>query len=108
VRRAAAALLLSAACSGPLPRDPPPRAPEPTLAGRLPKREELVCFQCHSLVKFKKGPRFAHALPAHQKAGHCHLCHGLGHGQDQVAREACLGCHAAGGPELALLPSGDR
>ncbi len=103
--RLAAALLLLAACGGPLPRDPEPRAAEPALASRLPKREELVCFECHSLVSFKKGPRFAHALPAHEKAGHCTSCHvSPGHHGNAVDRRACAACHGEGKAARALPP----
>ena len=92
--RRAAALLLAAACSAP----PPPvaaveRKPQ-LLAARLPQREELVCFPCHSHVRFEKGPPFAHGLMAHRNAGHCHVCHqGQHHEGRAIDRGACLTCH---------------
>lgn len=89
----AAAILLAIGCSTP----PPPAAVEPArpiLAARLPQREELVCFPCHSLVRFEKGPPFAHAFAAHRGAGHCHLCHqGQHHEGRAIDRGACLSCH---------------
>ena len=81
------ALLLAAAACTPPPVPPPAPKPAATLASRKPKREDLVCFPCHSLLKFEKGPPFPHSLAAH--------------------RAACLACHETGSPELTILAAGE-
>lgn len=89
----AAAILLAVSCSAPPPSGIVEARPQ-VLGARLPQREELVCFPCHSHVKFEKGPRFAHGLPAHRGAGHCHVCHqGQHHEGRAIDRGACLSCH---------------
>ena len=94
--RAAALLLLLAACGA-----PPPQPEKRALVARVPQREELPCFPCHSQVKFEKGPPFPHAKAPHKFAGHCHLCHeGMGHEGKTIDRAACLGCHEEGSPEI--------
>lgn len=106
--RAAVLLLAVAACNG-MPdalADPPAQV---TAASRLPHREELVCFACHSHVKFERGPRFAHGLTGHRKAGHCHVCHqGQGHHGQRIDASACLSCHDEGSKALESLATDDR
>jgi len=102
------ALLLAAAACTPPPAPPPAPKPAATLASRKPKREDLVCFPCHSLLKFEKGPPFPHTLAAHRAAGHCHTCHqGTGHEPREIDRAACLACHETGSPELTTLAAGE-
>lgn len=102
---AATAVLLAACGAAP----PPPQGPAPALTARLPARADLPCFPCHSQVKFEKGRRFPHALAAHQRAGHCHLCHlGAGHHGREIDREACLTCHQEGSEPLARHARSDR
>ena len=102
--RAAALLLAVAACNPPPVAPPAPAQPGPTLASRVPRREDLVCFPCHSQLKFDQGPPFAHALAAHRQAGHCHVCHqGSGHEPREIDQAACLACHRKGARALAIL-----
>jgi hypothetical protein len=106
VIRAAAALLLllAAAACGPPALPPPPPKPSVSLASRVPNREDLVCFPCHSLQKFEKGPPFAHGTQAHLAAGHCHACHqGSGHEPREIDPSACLACHKEGSRALGIL-----
>ncbi len=109
--RAALLMLLAAACGA--PADPPPapfvtpRDPA-TLAAKLPQRQDLVCFPCHSQLKFEKGP-FPHAKAAHKMAGHCHVCHqGSHHEGRAIDQDACLKCHEQGSEELMILSRRDR
>ena len=107
-------LALLVACGAPQAGPPPfaaPHASELTtartpaaLAARLPQRPDLVCFPCHSQLKFEKGPPFAHAASHHRNAGHCHVCHtGAGHEGRVIDRTACLTCHAEEAEELRIL-----
>ncbi len=100
-------LLLLAACGAPEVAPPPFAAPhrtEAALAGRLPQRQDLVCFPCHSQLKFEKGPPFAHAASHHRNAGHCHVCHlGQGHEGRPIDKAACLTCHEEGSENLRIL-----
>ncbi len=76
-------------------------------ADKLPKRADLSCFPCHSLIKFEKGPPFAHEGPGHRTAGHCHLCHvGSGHEGRAIDRNGCLGCHEEKSDALKILTAG--
>lgn len=96
-------LLLMAGCAAPPPPAAPPRV-ELLASSRLPKRADLVCFPCHSHVKFEKGPPFPHAPAAHRM--HCHTCHeGGGHHGQEIDRSACLSCHEEGSAELHILAS---
>ena len=97
-------LLLAAACSSPvLPPPPPPKA-APALTARVPRRDDLVCFPCHSLQKFDKGPPFAHGTQAHLAVGHCHACHqGTGHEPREIDTSACRACHREGSRALGIL-----
>ncbi len=112
IRVALLAAVLTAACGA--PADPPP-APFVTprdraaLAARLPQRQDLVCFPCHSQLKFEKGA-FPHKNAAHKNAGHCHLCHvGWHHDEERsIDRSACLTCHEEGSEELQILSRNDR
>ena len=108
-RAALALLVLAVACKPALPvaqaGEPKPRA----AASRLLRREDLVCFPCHSHVSFEKGPRFAHASAGHRGAGHCHVCHrGAGHEPRAIERSACLTCHGEQSRELEILATDDR
>jgi hypothetical protein len=109
VNRAVFILLALAACSAPPPPALVEAAPRPSLAARVPKREELVCFPCHSHLKFEKGPPFAHGSTAHRKVGHCHVCHqGKGHEGREIDRTACLTCHGEGSEALRTLARNER
>ena len=105
--KAALLLFAAAACSAP-PAVVEAR-PQATLASRLPQREELVCFPCHSHLKFERGPPFAHGSSAHRKAGHCHICHqGKGHEPREIDRSACLSCHDERSQALQILARNER
>lgn len=109
MKRALMLLLFAAACGAPEPPAPfaAPRDPA-TLAARLPKREDLVCFPCHSQLKFEKGPPFPHAKAAHKMAGHWHVCHqGSHHEGRAIDKTACLTCHEAGSEEVSILAKSD-
>lgn len=106
--RVLAALALCALAAGCNPFSdalgaPPPARPA---AARVPQRTELVCFPCHSQLKFEKGPPFAHASAAHKAVGHCHSCHmGSGHEPREIDRAACLTCHEERSAALSILPN---
>ena len=105
MRPAAALALLLLGC-GTVP--PPSPAAAPVRTARLPQRAELACFPCHSQLQFEEGPKFPHALTAHRRAGHCHLCHlGSGHHGREIDRGACLTCHEEGSRPLAHLARSD-
>ncbi len=104
----AAALVLAVACSPPPPLAVVEARPQ-VLVAHLPEREELVCFPCHSHVRFEKGPPFAHGLSGHRAAGHCHVCHqGQHHEGREIDRDACLTCHGEGSPALQILAMAER
>jgi hypothetical protein len=108
IRAAAAAALALAAACGSAPAAQPRPEPPATRVARLPSRSELVCFPCHSHLKFEKGPPFAHGSAAHRQVGHCHVCHqGTGHEPREIDRGACLACHEAGSEPLGILAADD-
>jgi hypothetical protein len=107
--KVAAALLLLAGCGAPVRERPAEKRPPVALAARVPQRSELVCFPCHSQVKFEHGPPFAHALAGHRGAGHCHVCHlGKGHEGREIDVDACVSCHGQRGEELGRLATSDK
>ena len=86
-------MLLLAACSA-APPPPEPEKPQTAFVGRVPKRDELVCFPCHSHVNFSKGPPFPHDFAPHKSVGHCHVCHqGAHHEGREIDKSICLSCH---------------
>jgi hypothetical protein len=108
VTRAALLLVLATAACDRLPVAQAAQR-KPPVTSRLPHREDLVCFPCHSHVKFEKGPPFAHGVAAHKTAGHCHVCHrGAGHEPREIERSACLTCHDERSRELGILATNDR
>lgn len=111
--RSCGALLLAvgllAGCNGAVSDAMAEPAREVRTIHRVPQRSELVCFPCHSQIKFEKGPPFAHASAGHRGAGHCHACHvGKGHEPRQIDREACLTCHEERAAALKILSKSGR
>ncbi len=54
--------------------------------------EDLPCFGCHNVERYREGEEFAHSK--HENVGHCHVCHAFeGHFQATIRRKTCEGCH---------------
>jgi hypothetical protein len=54
--------------------------------------EDLPCFGCHNIERYKEGEEFSHSK--HRNVGHCHVCHAFeGHFQVTIRRKTCEGCH---------------
>jgi hypothetical protein len=105
----AALMALLSGCPGvpQEPQKPAVKAKPASFEDRLPKRADLPCFPCHSIVKFEKGP-FPHKKAPHKGAGHCHFCHmGSGHEGRSIDRSACLTCHEADSEEIQILSKSD-
>ena len=108
IRQVLALVFAVSACNPGLPAARAGERQPEASASRLPRREDLVCFPCHSQAIFEKGPKFAHGSTAHRGAGHCHVCHrGAGHEPRAIERSACLTCHGEQSPELGILATDD-
>ena len=59
---------------------------------RRDRLEALPCFGCHNIDRYMSETRFGH--PAHEGAGHCHVCHAFeGHFAVTVREDHCGVCH---------------
>ena len=97
---------------GLLPGDPvvKSRSAPARPAPRRPRLEELPCFACHNIRRYRSGSgaqagersavagraAFPHALHREEGVGHCHSCHAItGHFQMRVRKDTCAQCHDA-------------
>ena len=71
---------------------PSPAARPPRVARVKPRIEELSCFGCHNIERYRTAEKFSH--DQHRKSGHCHVCHAFtGHAESVIRKESCVECH---------------